>query len=429
MPRSSPLSPLVLPWRTVRLAVRFAIPLVLWFTVGRAVRYGVFYAGYRFMGSSWVPIVALSFGVLAQLAVTVLMLHSVRDGLAAVRPGARAGHMAPWAAREKETIFDALGRALLPFLIFYLAWGWFGRDAREFVASAEGRGFAEGGISEQIKRAGLLNNLLDHMYIAMAATAIFFVAKTCTEWWLVPRLARAGPLLLAVFELHWTLFGLFTVDHYRGNVGDWVAGRQTWAWLGDVVGPAASLWVPFKNAVLGALIWLVIAGVILGVDADEEAAIGRGRLGRRLAAVSGIHKPRSPREVLSRELREKWFPAVHGIRLVRRAGWMPFGVFCVLFVGLDVAADYLRRGAYYAIGPHPIPFWMVRLTPIDLGADLIHDVLRVCLLAAAFDLLVARVSARSGARRARPDPAGHMPPRADQAPPSRPGPPAPSPSP
>ncbi|HEX6471944.1 MAG TPA: hypothetical protein VF069_22815 [Streptosporangiaceae bacterium] len=429
MPRSSWLSPLALPWHTGRLAMRFAIPLVLWFTVGRAVRYGVFYAGYRFMGTSWVPIVALSLGVLAQLAVTVVMLHSVRDGLAAIRRGARDENMAPWAAGEEESIFDALGRALLPFLIFYVAWGWFGKDARELVASAEGRGFAEGGIFEQIKRAGLLVNLVDHMYIAMAATAIFFIAKTCTDWWLVPRLARVGPLLLAVFELHWTLFGVFTVDHYRGNVGGWVTGRQAWGWLGDVLGPAASLWGPFKNAVLGALIWLVIAGVILGVDADERAAIGRGRIGRRLAAVSGIHRPKSPREVLSRELRDKWFPAVHGIRLVRRAGWMPFGVFCVLFVGLDVMADYLRRGAYYLVGPHPIPFWMVRLTPIDLGVDLVHDVLRICLLAAAFDLLVARVSARNEARRARSAPGGHTRPRARPAPLSPPSPPAPSPSP
>jgi hypothetical protein len=406
MPRLSRLSALTLPWRTVRLAARFAVPLILWFTVGRALRYGIFYAGYRFSGNGWVPVVALSFGVLAQLAVTVAMLHTVRDGLAAIRQRDLAEKLAPWAAREEESIFDAMGRALLPFMIFYIAWGWIGRDARDFVSSAEGRGFAEGGLSQQIKGAGLITNLSTHMYIALAATAIFFMLKSGTDWWVVPRLARVGPLLLAVFELHWTLFGVFTVDHYRGNVGNWITGRELWAALSDVFGPAASLWGPFKNAVLGALVWLVIAGVILGVDADEEAAIGQGRIGRRLAAVSGIHKPKSPREVLSRELRDKWFPAVHGIRLVRRAGWMSFGVFCVLFVGLDVGQEYLRRGVYYLVGPHPIPFWMVRLTPINLGVDLIHDVLRICLLAAAFDLLVTRVSARNAARRAPYAPAG-----------------------
>jgi len=400
----------------VRLAVRFAIPLVLWFTVGKALRYGIFYAGYRFMDYSWAPIVALSFGVLAQLAVTVVMLHTVRDGLKAIRRRDMGEHLAPWAAREEESIFDAMGRALFPFLIFYIAWGWFGNDARDFVSSAEGRGFAEGGLAGQLEGQKALVSLGDHVYIAVIATIVFFIVKSCTEWWVVPRLARVGPLLLSVFELHWTLFGVFTLDVYRGNFGGWIAGREAWTFLGNVFGPAATLWGPFKNAVLGALVWLVIAGVVLGVDADDEAAIGRGRIGRGLAAVSGIRKHRSPREVLSRELREKWFPAVHGIRLVRRAGWMSFGVFCVLFVGLDVAEDFMRRGAYYLIGPHPIPFWMVRLTPINLGVSLIHDVLRICLLAAAFDLLVARVSARNEARLARSAPTGRTAGNASPAP-------------
>lgn len=416
MPRLSRLSSLTLPWRTVRLAVPFAIPLLLWFTVGKALRYGFFYAGYRFMDISWAPIVALSFGLLAQLAVTVAMLHTVRDGLDAIRRRDMAEKLAPWAAAEEESIFDAMGRALFPFMIFYLAWGEFANDAREFVSAAEGRGFAEGGITGQIKGMGAIVALDNHVYIAIAATVIFFIVKSGTEWWIVPRLARVGPLLLAVFELHWTFFGIFSVDHFRGGVGDWIAARQVWAPLGDVVGRLGPLWDPFKHAVLGSLIWLVIAGVILGVDPDEDAAVGQGRIGRKLAAVSGIHKHRSPREVLSRELREKWFPAVHGIRLVRQAGWMSFGMFCVLFVGLDVMAEYLRRGVYYLVGPHPIPFWMVRLSPINLGVNLVHDVLRVCLLAAAFNLLVARVSARNEARQVRSAVAGHMSPHAHPAP-------------
>jgi hypothetical protein len=400
MPRLSPLSSLTLPWRTVRLAARFAIPLILWFTVGQALRYGIFYAGYRGMDISWVPIVALSFIVLTQLAVTVVMLHTVRGGLTAIRRRDMGEHLAPWAAREEESTFDAMGRALFPFLIFYIAWGWFNNDARSFVSSAEGRGFAEGGLAGQLEGQKALINLDKHIYIAVIATVVFFIVKSCTEWWVVPRLARIGPLLLAVFELQWTFFGIFTVDTYRGDVANWLTDRQAWASIGDAFGSIAPLWGPFKNAVLGALVWIVIAGVVLGVDADEAAAVGKGRIGRGLAAVSGIHKHRSPREVLSRELREKWFPAVHGFRMVRRAGWMSFGVFCVLFVGLDVGGQYLHRGVFYLIGPHPIPFWMVRLSPIDLGVAMIHDVLRICLLAAAFDLIVARVSARNETRRA-----------------------------
>jgi hypothetical protein len=401
----------------MKLASRFFVPLVLWFTVGQLLRYGTFYAAYRFIGNGAVPIIALSFGVLIELAVTVAMLHSLRDGLSAIRHGDMDAQLAPWAARDEESIFDAMGRALFPFLIFYIAWGWFANDARELTSFAGGRDFAESGgsIFEQ-KGHAILATLADHMYVAAIATAVFFVVKTAAEWWLVPRLARIGPLMLAVFELNWTLFGLFTIDYYRGNAADWFTDRAIWADIGKVFGWLTPLWDPFKFAVLGGLVWLVIAGVVLGVDADDETAVGKGRFGRRLAAMSGIHKRRSPREVLSRELREKWFPAVHGFRMVRHAGWMTFGVFCVLFTGLDTGREYLRRGIYYLLGPHDVPWWMVRLPAVNFTVELIHDVLRICLLAAAFNLLVARVSARNAARRAPSVPVARMAGYADQAP-------------
>lgn len=417
MPRLSPLSSLTLPWTTLKLATRFFVPLVLWFTIGQLLRYGIYYGAYRFIGNGVVPVVALSLGVLTQLAVTVAMLHSVRDGLDAIRRGEMDRQLAPWAARDEESIFDAMGRALLPFLIFYIAWGWLSNDARDLTSFAEGRDFAEsGGSIFAQKGLGILVALSHHMYIAAAATAGFFILKSCTQWWIVPRLARIGPLLLAVFELNWTLFGIFTVDYYRGNAGDWIADRAIWADIGHLFSWTGGLWEPFKFAVLGALVWLVIAGVILGVDADEEAAVGTGRFGRRLAAVSGIHKERSVREVLSRELRDKWFPAVHGFRMVRRAGWMAFGVFCVLFAGLDMGREYLRRGIYYLLGPHDVAWWIVRLPTVNFTVDLVHDVLRICLLAAAFNLLVARVSARNAARRAQSVPAGRTGGYADPVP-------------
>lgn len=401
----------------MKLATRFFVPLVLWFTVGQLLRYGIFYGAYRFIGNGVVPIIALSLGVLTQLAVTVAMLHSVRDGLDAIRHGEMDDQLAPWAARDEESIFDAMGRALFPFLIFYIAWGWFANDARDLTGFAEGRDFAESGGSIFAQEGhAILDGLSHHMYAAGIATAVFFAVKAATEWWLVPRLARVGPLLLSAFELNWTLFGIFTVDYYRGNAADWLTDRAVWADIGALFGWAGALWPSFKFAVLGALVWLVIAGVVLGVDSDETAAVGRGRLGRRLAAVSGIHKQRSPREVLSRELREKWFPAVHGFRMVRRAGWLPFGVFCVLFTGLDMGREYLRRGIYYLLGPHDVPWWMVRLPAVNFTVDLIHDVLRICLLAAAFNLLVARVSARNAARRAPYVPAGQTAGYADPAP-------------
>jgi hypothetical protein len=235
------------------------------------------------------------------------------------------------------------------------------------------------------------------------------VLKFVAERFVEPRRPRLGGVTVALFEVNWTLFGLFTVNKARGDLTDWITGRVFWHWLGELTGPAFgwfdALWPSFKEAVLGGLVWLVIAGVVLGVDADEETQFGKGRLGRGLASASGLDRPHSPWEVATREWRDKWLPTFYGFRLVFRAGLLPFTVFCVLFSGLDDGALLLKRGVYQLVGAHPIDWWMTHLDLIGFFVELVHQVLRVCLMAAAFDLVVSRVSERN----ATPAPASTTP--------------------
>ena len=397
------LSPLTLPWATLKLAVRFALPLTLWYTLGELLRFIVLWGGYKLgLHNSAIPVAALSLLVIVSLGVSLAMMHSVREGLAAIKERDERGALASWSVAEDESVYDALGRALLPFIIFYLAWQWYSRDAREFVGAAEGRGFAEGGIEGQLRGQKLLLDLQEHLYIAIGLTVVFFIAKFICERYLQPRVPRSGGLITALLEVNWTLYGVFTIDVLRGKAGDWIVGREFWGWIGGGLGPVLDYWPMFKDAVLGSLVWLVIAGVILGVDAaDEHGALGEGRTARGLARVSGINRTHTPHEVLTRELREKWLPTWFGMRLVKRAGLVLFGTFCVLFVGLDVAEALTRRGVYYLIGPHPIVWWSTRLNFVEFGTGLLFQILRICLLAAAFNLVVARVSGRSAA----PEPA------------------------
>jgi hypothetical protein len=355
--------------------------------------------GYHYgLHSVVVPIMVISLTVMVTLAVTVAMVHSVKDGLPAVRERELNESLAPWAVDE-ETIRGALTRALLPFIIFYLAWNWFSDDAKAFEQAAAARGDAQGGIGGQLAAMKSIIALNDHLYVAIALTAVFLVLKFVAERFVEPRWSRAGGIAVAFCEVNWTLFGLFTVDKARGAIGSWIQSRVAWGWLDHLAGPAfgwiGSVWPSFKEAVLGALVWLVIAGVILGVDADEEVALGRGRFGRRVVSASGIDRPHTPREVMTRELRDKWLPTVYGFRMVFRAGMLPFGVFCVLLAGLDVVANLAERGVYRLLGPHPIVWWVPRLTVISYVVEFVHQALRVCLLAAAFNLVVARVSART----------------------------------
>jgi hypothetical protein len=418
-------SPLILPWAALKLAGRFALPLSLWFTVGELLRYGAMYGGYRLgamkgAAASVAPIVTIGLLVVITLTVAVLMVHSVREGLDVVHAREADGDLTPWAVGNEEPVIGAIGRAALPFVIFYLAWGMQSEDARAFASAAASRGFAEGGIEGQIAGTGMLLSLERHVGLAIGLTAGLFVLKVLAEWRLEERLPRAIGALVAFLEINFALFGIFTIDHLRGLGVGWLTERELWGWLNGVAGPAFGLWPPFKDAVLGALIWLVIAGVILGLDAgDERVVLGGGRAGRRLARAGGIDRTNSPRELLTRGLREMWLPAWYGLRLVRRSGMMPFATFCLLFAGLYAGEDAARRQVYELIGPHEVTWWMQWLPAIGYGTGLVFEILRVCLLAAAFNLVMARVSARNAAKPAGP-PASASPSAPGSAAPPRP---------
>jgi hypothetical protein len=286
-------------------------------------------------------------------------------------------------------------------MIFYLAWNWFTEDAQALEQAMAGRGNAQGGIFGQIEAMKSFIALDKHAYLAIVLTAIFFVLKFIAERFVEPRWSRVGSVTVALFEVNWTLFGIFSVNKARNDFSGWLQDRVAWGWVGHLTGPAFEwiglLWPSFKEAVLGGLVWLVIAGVILGVDAEEEAALGKGRVGRGLLAASGIDRPHTPWEVATRELRDKWLPTFYGFRMVIRAGLLPFAVFCALYMGLEDLPALAERGIFYLLGPHPIGYWALRLDAIGFAVDLVHQMLRVCLMAAAFDLVVARVSERTSA--------------------------------
>ncbi|QXJ23945.1 hypothetical protein AGRA3207_005179 [Actinomadura graeca] len=428
----SPRSPLILPWAALRLAARFVLPLTLWFTVGQLLRYGAMYGGYR-LGemkgtvAAVAPLLTVGVLVMVTLGVAVAMVHCVREGLDVVHAREADGDLTPWAVGNEESVFGAAGRAALPFVVFYLGWGLQGDDAREFADQATSRGFAEGGFAGQIKGLGMLVSLEKHVPLAIGLTAGFFAVRFLVEWLLEERLPRSVGALVAFLEINFALFAIFTIDHLRGEGVDWSARRQAWTWVTDIAGPVLELWPPFKEAVLGALIWLVVAGVILGLDArDEQLVLGRGRAARRLSRAGGLDRLNSPREILTRGFREMWLPAWYGLRLVRRSGVLPFATFCLLFTGLDVAEDASRRLVYELLGPHEVTWWIPRMPLVAYGTGLIFQILRICLLAAAFDLVMARVTARTAAKAAAPSPAG-TPGDAPPAPANRPWPVAPSP--
>jgi hypothetical protein len=384
------------------------LPLALWYTVGQGLRYGLGYWGYKLGQSKGAvgtiaPLVTLSLLILITLAVTVAMVHCVREGLNVVHARETGGDLTPWAVGNDESMIEALNRAVVPFVIFYLAWGMIREDALEFADDAQARGFAEGGFEGGTKGLGLISALDKHATLAIGLTAGFFVLRLLADWLLAQRLRRAAGLIRALLEVNFALFAIFTIDHARGIAGDWLIQREAWRWFTDFAGGALDLWPAFKYAVLGGLIWLVIAGVILGLDAsDERVVLGRGKAGRRVARVSGVEADGGLVEFLTRGLRETWLPAWYGLRLVRRSGIVPFGVFAMLFAGLDVVEVLARRQIYELLGPHEAAWWTPVLPLIGFGTGLVFQILRICLLAATFNLVMARVTGRTAAKAVAP---------------------------
>jgi hypothetical protein len=422
MPGLSSRSPLVLPWAALALAGRFLLPLALWYTVGELLRLGALEGGHRLslmkgVAGSVAPLLTVSLLVMITLGITVAMVHCVREGLAVVHAREPDGDLTPWAVANDEPVTGAMSRAVLPFVVFYLAWGMQGEDAREFASMAQSHGFAEGGLEGHVQALGMLVALERKLALAVALTVAFLACKLVAEWVLQNRLPRTGGALLAFFEINFALFGLFTLDRLRRAAGDWVADRAAWDALTEAAGPLLALWQPFQHAVLGGLVWLVIAGVILGLDAgDEQVVLGQGRAARRLARAGGIHRRNSPREILTRGIRDLVLPAWYGMRLVRRSGLVPFAAFCALFMGLHVAEDLTRRQVFELVGAHALEWWLPRQAMVGFGTGLVFEVLRICLLAAAFNLVMARVTARNAAKAVAPS-AASTPGAAAPAPP------------
>ncbi|MBE1533327.1 hypothetical protein [Actinomadura algeriensis] len=434
MLRLSPRSPLTLPWATLKLAGRFVLPLTLWFTLGELLRYGAMYGGYRLgtmdgLAATVAPLLTIGLLVVITLTTTALMIHCVREGLDVVHARSAGGDLTPWAVgNENESALGAMGRAALPFVIFYLAWGQQAEDAREFAETAASRGFTEGGIQGQVDGINLLLSLEKHVRLAIVLTAAFFVLKVLVEWLLEERLPRTVGPLAGFLEINFALFGIFTIDQLRDQGAQWFTDRQAWDWFSQAAGPLLTVWPPFKEAVLGALIWIVIAGVILGLDTgDERLVLGQSRTARRIAAAGAIDRANSPREILTRGLREMLLPAWFGLRLVRRSGMMPFATFCLLFSALHVGEDVAVRRTYELIGAHDVAWWLPRMPFIGYGAGLVFEILRICLLAAAFNLMVTRVTARTAAKAVEPHPSGPSPEHAPPAPATPPWRGAPSP--
>ncbi len=411
VPAPKPSDALRLPVQALRLAGRNWARLLFWFSVSFLVHDLLLRAAAATAEMNKLAGVAvLALAVLATLITTILMFHALRRDLPGLTRMVRAHgdgeYPDTWSERQGRFI-DVLGETLLPFLIFYTAWGMLAETGRQYVLM--------GNIYDQHRVLEV--NLWWALGIAVPC---WVVGSLCERWFWRKRNVALG-VGSALLEAGWIFFGLFSVSRLIGNALNWVTSRLAWYETGHAMGNVVHAYaavIPFlevphlelawqavqgglgdlKDGLLLPLLWLAIAAVIFGNEMQSERdLVEDNRALQRLGgAVDKLPSfTRRLAAIVSLEAREKYVPALNGLRMVLRAGAPVYLFFCVCYVALDHMTNWMWVGITRLIGPHERWFWDIWLEPLNFGTEMVHEVLRVCLLAVTFDLVLRLVNARS----------------------------------
>ncbi|GAA4954668.1 hypothetical protein GCM10023224_45120 [Streptomonospora halophila] len=412
-----------LPLYTLDLARRYWAPLLCVYVIGTFLHDMMMRGVVRLSAFDQnVGLIGMTLVVLTQLTVTIVMFHMLRPGLPTVDRElfSPASPRSGGVSEGERRWVDAVAGAILPFLIFYNAWGRFAEEFRQYNVELINQrgltGFVEG-------------NDINALGLPLAVALVSFLLRVLCDRLYARTDSKILGLFTALFEANWMSFGLFSIMQVYGNIKTWAAQRQAWhAFENGILefvrslGSATSL--PIEQGYLAALdligqlmlhlrdglfeplLWLTIAAVIFGAEMDRHDALFRK--GTRAAKIEdALTSPsnsvlRQMGRLMRRSAQDRWTPFINAFRFILRASPVFYLGFCLYYVLMEVAFAWLERGVYVAVGPHDfLGWWWPWLTPVSFMVDALHELMRVCLLAATFEVTLRSLSAASTGRRAR----------------------------
>ncbi|MEV4454912.1 hypothetical protein [Microbispora sp. NPDC049633] len=401
------LSPYALPLNALRILAKCALPLILWFSAGRLVRWALLLLAATISHGSWyqarlvVVMFLFTLVVMTSLATTVGMLYVIREALLETQ-ARRAG------GEAKESLLNALNRTALVFAGIYTTWGFVAEDAREFSGIDMMRQpdryvvDAFSGDDSGVAR-GLVN--LDPK-VSLAAMAVAYVLK----WYFGRRHeAKEGRFsgMLATFgELAFAFYGINAVAAAVGARSDWIGQRSAVAAWHDFAAKAeesipgwkpvsewlAGVWPYVIDALAIPLAWLTVGILVYGAYAEDTRTTIRGtRLEQAAVHLERTHNwTRLALVKLSAGWTGRWIPLLNSLRLTVRGGAPLFGLFALCYVGLHIGGDFLLRAGRYLTASEEPYLWFATGVPVVYVADLIVTLVTMCLIAATFDLAATR---------------------------------------
>ncbi|SDQ80574.1 hypothetical protein SAMN04489764_2191 [Thermostaphylospora chromogena] len=403
-------SPFSLPVHMFRILGRCWIGLTLWFAAGELVRFALIYLGTEISHGDYrqvrLVLTMLIFTILvaARLVVIVGMLYTVRDALTEIRARRAEGN-------DNERFLEALDRVAPAFAVIYLTWGIVSEDAYEFVRFDAQHRLDEPVIAalqkvESTAARGLID--MDVTVSAVLMAAAWVVGQIYGRMYDNGK-GRFSGSIAAFAELAFFLFGLNATLMLINERSDWLAHRSViagtsemiedakgkipgweafWTWVGEV-------WPYAVEALVLPLMWLAVAILVYGADVNDTRAAIRGtRLDAAAAQLDRTHKlTRLTVAKVTTSMQERWIPIFHALRLTVRGGAPLYGMLCLCYVGLQIAAWYGERGVRHLVGGDTSFDAIVAQRPVETVFEFLLTVLTMCLLAATFDIASTRARA------------------------------------
>ena len=358
--------------------------LVAWFLAGILGRYAVievagFVGAYTAVGG----LLLLPLAILARLISFVAMFLVLRDGM----PRLRALAALPESAAQRRREFtDALLGAVLPFFLFYSAWGYLRDDVNAYLARGlevqSGRLFGSILTGEDVSTAGTIDKLgFEPLTIALIVVA--FAGR-----WALKRYRERLPRWFAVgavyLEAVWVFLSVYLIADALAAVEDWVQTRQAIVWRGICARGSArrsrpsrgsgrasnGCWARRAASCCSRSAWLTIAGVIYGQAVAPKAPVVGGAIVERARARYASVPAR-----VRRGLRDVWDdlvarfqPIGRALLLMWRAGPVLVGGYVLLYTVVPALEAVLDVVLTRLVGPHDLnTFWIVRRQSAVLG--------------------------------------------------------------